>query len=223
MASLIRKVNDLTLMDTFTDPNLALTQVEELKPDIIFVDIEMPHKNGFEVVDQVRILGLKPTFVFTTGYDQFAVKAIKKEAFDYLLKPVTLSDILDIITRLKHQGNQTTLKESRGANGRLKFNTLNGFYIVEIEEVVYIQADGNYSELHMFDGTSKMVTSNLARVVDLLDARIFKRIGRSLIINTRFLTQVDRRVGKCTLHIGESEITLPISKKRIKDLADMFE
>ena len=163
MSALIAKVSDLELLETFTDPNLALTKVEELNPDIVFVDIEMPNKNGFEVIDQVRILGLKPTFNFTTGYDQFAVKAIKKEAFDYLLKPVTQSDIFDIITRLKHIKN-IGAPESRDLSGRLKFNTLNGFYVVEVEDVVFVKADGNYSELHMYDGTPKLVTSNIARI-----------------------------------------------------------
>ena len=223
LSSLVKRIDDLNEVGRFTDPYLALSQVEELNPDLVFVDIEMPHKNGFEVVDAIRLMGLKPTFVFTTGYDQFAVKAIKKQAFDYLLKPITQSDILELIARIKHYNKlaKSTLNKYP-SNGRLRFNTLNGFYVVEVEEVAYVKADGNYSELHMRDGSSKLVTSNLARIEGLLSSVIFCRIGRSIIINTDFLTQVDRRRGNCILNTGQGDVSLPISKKRIKDLADMF-
>ena len=223
LSSLIKRIDDLNEVGRFTDPYLALSQVEELNPDLIFVDIEMPHKNGFEVVDAIRLMGLKPTFVFTTGYDQFAVKAIKKQAFDYLLKPITQSDILELITRIKHYNKLAKSNLNKyPSNGRLRFNTLNGFYVVEVEEVAYVKADGNYSELHMRDGSSKLVTSNLARIEGLLSSVVFCRIGRSIIINTDFLTQVDRRRGNCILNTGQGDVVLPISKKRIKDLANMF-
>lgn len=221
LSNLISTIDDLKLIGSFTDPCEALTKVQELKPDLVFMDIEMPHKNGFEVVDEIRLMGLEPHIIFTTGYDEFAVKAIKKQAFDYLLKPITKSEVLELIARTRHQyaKNQPVRK---GLNSRLRFNTLNGFYIVEIEEVVYIKADGNYSELFMRDTTSKLITANLATIESLLDPQTFCRIGRSLIVNVSFLTQVDRRHGKCILIIGNNKISLPISKKRIKELADMF-
>jgi two-component system LytT family response regulator len=223
LSSLVSKIDDLEERGRFTDPFLALSKVQEINPDIVFVDIEMPNKNGFEVVDEMRLLGLKSTFIFTTGYDQFAVKAIKKQAFDYLLKPITQSDIFELLARIKQFKKSDKDDEMELLhNGRLRFNTLNGFYIVELEDIVFVKADGNYSELHMRDGSFKLITSNMAKIESLLDMKIFCRIGRSIIINTDFLTQVDRRKGTCILTTGQSELTLPISKKRIKELADMF-
>lgn len=221
ITSLITDIPDLELLASFTDPRIALTQIEELNPEMLFLDIEMPHKNGFEVLDSIRLMNLKPHVVFTTGYDEFAVKAIKKQAFDYLLKPITQSDILELLVRSKHQ-TRLNIDSSIPSQSRLKFNTLNGFYVVEIENIVYIQADGNYSELFMGDGNSRLITSNLAKIEILLDKKIFCRIGRSIIVNVDYLTQVDRRNGLCILNTNNEEVKLPINRKKIKELANMF-
>ena len=106
---------------------------------------------------------------------------------------------------------------------KIRFNTLNGFYIMEIGEILYVKADGNYSEVHLRDNSFKLITSNLAKIESQLEGNMFKRIGRSLIINTRFVTQVDTRRKKCYLQSNQGIIDLPIVKKRIRELADMFE
>ena len=222
LSSLISKIPDLQLLDTFSDPIEALSQIEELNPDLLFVDIEMPHKNGFELVDAVRLLGLDPNIIFTTGYDEFAIKAIKQQAFDYLLKPISRHDILEVLSRSKHDKSLNG-KKNHASNGRLRFNTLNGFFVVEVEEIVFIKADGNYSEMHMRSGDTKLITSNLAKIEDLLDRAVFCRIGRSLLINTNYLAQVNRRKGLCILRIDENVVSLPISRKWIRLLGEMFD
>ncbi|MEA1876948.1 MAG: LytTR family DNA-binding domain-containing protein [Bacteroidota bacterium] len=222
LSSLISGISELNLLASFSDPCEALSQIEDLNPDLLFVDIEMPQKNGFELVDSIRLMGLDPKIIFTTGYDQFAVKAIKQQAYDYLLKPVTRSEILEVLSRSKHDNNKNGEK-SKVRSGRLRFNTLNGFFVVEIEQVVYIKADGNYSEMHMRNGSRKLITSNLARIEALLDSKVFCRIGRSLIVNTDYLTQVNRRKGLCILKTGDTDVALPISRKWIRKLGEMFE
>lgn len=221
LSSLISKISDLDLLASFSDPCEALSQIEDLNPDLLFVDIEMPHKNGFELVDSVRLMGLDPRIIFTTGYNQFAIKAIKQQAFDYLLKPISSVDILELLARGKHYKKVNETK-STVVNSRLKFNTLNGFFVVEIDEVVYIKADGNYSNLHLSDGSSKLITSNLARIEMQLDKKLFCKISRSILVNINYLNRVNRRNGLCILKGDKLEVSLPISKKRIRILGDMF-
>lgn len=221
LSNLISKISDLDLLASFSDPCEALSQIEDLNPDLLFVDIEMPHKNGFELVDSIRLMGLDPRIIFTTGYNQFAIKAVKQQAFDYLLKPISRVDILELLARGKHYKN---VNETKGVvvNGRLKFNTLNGFFVVEIDEVVYIKADGNYSNLHLSDGSFKLITSNLARIEMQLDKTIFCKISRSILVNINYLNRVNRRNGLCILKGAKLEVSLPISKKRIRILGEMF-
>ncbi len=221
LSSIIENIDELELLATFTNPYDALVQMPHLNPDVLFCDIDMPGKNGFEVVDEIRIMTLNPVVVFTTGYDQFAVKAIKKQAYDYLLKPITKTDILSFLARFNALTSNKKTGPSVG-DGKLKFNTLNGFYVIEVSKIAFVKADGNYSELHLMGGDYKLVTSNLARVESLLIEKNFRRIGRSLIINIDFLTQVDRKHCQCILDTGKDTIKLPINRKRIKDLGELF-
>ena len=222
LAAQISKIEGLDIVGKFTDTGDALHNVPDLAPDIVFIDVEMTRKNGFEVVDELRILGLTPKIVFTTGYDQYAMKAIKKQAFDYLLKPIIHTDIIDLMARMHVEKTGAKTLTSVNQN-KIRFNTLNGFYIMEIGEILYVKADGNYSEVHLRDNSFKLITSNLAKIESQLEGNMFKRIGRSLIINTRFVTQVDTRRKKCYLQSNQGIIDLPIVKKRIRELADMFE
>ncbi|MCD6346667.1 MAG: response regulator transcription factor [Bacteroidales bacterium] len=223
LSNIISKIPELDLKASFDNPLEALVRIADINPDIVFSDIEMPHRNGFELVDEIRMMGLKPFIVFTTGYDQYAIKAIKKHAMDYLLKPITKSDILLLLTRANFLYNKDTRDESNKAtNGKIRFNTLSGFYVIEVSNIAYVQADGNYSELHMKNGAKKLVTSNLARTESLLVNFPFKRIGRSLIINIDCLTQVDRKHAICILDTGTEQIKLPINRKKIKELSELF-
>jgi len=228
LAAYINEIPELKLLETFINPFEALVKLPKLSPELIFVDIEMPEKNGFDFLDEVRLLGLnpEPDIVFTTGYDQFAVKAIKKQAFDYLLKPVSRIDILELLTRKNQRDKQELTtnghNQTENGTGKLRFNTLNGFYVIEIRNVTYVMADGNYSILYLKDGDSKLVTSNLAKVESLLIGHQFQRISRSIIINITFLTQVDRKQGVCILNAGSGIIKLPINRKNIKELASKF-
>ncbi len=221
ISSIIQGIAELDLKQAFTDPCEALMRIPDIQPEIIFVDIDMPVKNGFELMDDLRLLGLKARFVFTTGYDEFALKAIKKQAFDYLLKPIDKSSILELLARSRTQTDYNR-PVHRQTNGRIRFNTLNGFFVIEKEEILYVQADGNYSELYLRDGSSKLITFNLAKIESLLDSMSFKRIGRSTIINIDFLTQVDRRNGVCILKTQAGVVKLSITKKNIKELGELF-
>lgn len=221
LTSLISGISELNLLASFSDPCEALSQIEGLNPDLLFVDIEMPHKNGFELVTAIRLMGLDPKIIFTTGYNEFAVKAIKQQAFDYLLKPISRMDILELLARSKHH-RQANSAKGNVVNSRLKFNTLNGFYIVEINEVVYIKADGNYSNLYLSDGSSKLITSTLAKIEVQLEKAVFCRISRSILVNINYLIRVNRRNSLCILKGDILEVSLPISKKRIRILGEMF-
>ena len=223
LSGVISKVTELDLKAAYTSPLEALLEIRELNPDIVFTDVEMPIKNGFELVDEIRLMGLNPYIVFTTGYDQYAIKAIKKQAIDYLLKPITRSDILSLMARSNYRFDVRNSTESQeSTNGRIRFNTLSGFYVIEVSQIAYVEADGNYSELHMKSGAMKLVTSNLARTESLLTNYQFKRIGRSLVINIDCLTQVDRKHGLCILDTGKDIIKLPINRKNIRELANLF-
>ncbi len=95
----LNKLDHIDIQSKRTIPELAINDIISKKPDIVFLDVEMPNKTGFEVVEDVRSNQVYPTFIFVTAFNQYAINAIKKEAFDYLLKPVNLDELKQTLHR----------------------------------------------------------------------------------------------------------------------------
>ena len=98
---LLQKFEEVKIVGFEGDPEKGIDLVCEKEPDIVFIDVEMPRKTGFDVVKEVREKGCNPTFIFVTGYNQYAIKAIKNDAFDYILKPVDIDELKNSIERFK--------------------------------------------------------------------------------------------------------------------------
>ena len=105
MERLLGYCEDISIVGRTKNPEKAVTLITEYKPDILFLDVEMPRMSGFEVLEITRNQGLNPIVIFTTGYDQYAIKAIKAQAFDYLLKPIVLDELKETLDRIS---NNTT-------------------------------------------------------------------------------------------------------------------
>ncbi|MBE0650050.1 MAG: response regulator transcription factor [Bacteroidales bacterium] len=99
MEALLELTGRVKIIQKMSSPEAAPDEIMRIQPDMVFLDVEMPGLSGFEVVKMVRLHDCFPTFVFVTGYNQYAIKAIKAEAFDYLLKPVDLDELNDCLTR----------------------------------------------------------------------------------------------------------------------------
>ena len=111
LESLLKNLEYVTIIAKEGDPNIAVEKIIELQPRLIFMDIEMPSKSGFDVVKEVRAQNVNPTFIFVTGYNHYAIKAIRNEAFDYLLKPVDIDELKDSIERYRARQKQKTVTE----------------------------------------------------------------------------------------------------------------
>ncbi len=103
LCELIKKIDGVVLLACEGEPETAIRKIVKFKPDIVFLDIEMPGTNGFEVVHEVRSSLVYPTFIFVTGYDQYTIKAIKNAAFDYLLKPIDIDELKESLERYRKE------------------------------------------------------------------------------------------------------------------------
>jgi DNA-binding NarL/FixJ family response regulator len=109
---LLSKVEGIKIIGIEGEPEKAIESITSKIPDLVFIDVEMPRLTGFDVVREVRKNNVNPDFIFVTGYNQYAIKAIKKEAFDYLLKPVDIDELNETINRYK-SSIHTCLKEKK--------------------------------------------------------------------------------------------------------------
>jgi two-component system, LytTR family, response regulator len=200
----------------------ALSELNNFGPDLIFLDIKMPGKYGIEFVNELHFVDAKPGIVFVTAYDQYAIQAIKIQAFDYLLKPVNRKELKECIekymTRREEILAQQVLKsEPQKKIARIKVNTRTGTVFINPDTILFCRAEGNYTTI--CTGEKEYLCSmNLGRLRDQLPSTGFIRIGRSLIINFEFITLLDRKKSSVTLVRDNESVTVKIPHQHMKDL-----
>lgn len=209
--------------DKETDPETALKKIIHHSPDLVFMDIQMPGKSGFELVSEIRQHNLKPEIIFITSFNQYAIRAIRYAAFDYLLKPVNEDDLDAAIKRLAVKINSTekdrqyqVLLNRTMNRQKIKINMTGGFQMIDPDDIIYIQADWNYSEIFMDKEKSATVSLNIGKMMEILPADVFFRLDRSTIINTSYVIKVSRRKLEATLIKDSIEyhFKIPIVKLR---------
>ncbi|MDD5507244.1 MAG: LytTR family DNA-binding domain-containing protein [Bacteroidales bacterium] len=204
----------------------AIKTIITYHPDIVFVDIEMPEKNGIELVKEIRNLNLSPTVIFVTAYNEYAVQAIKLAAFDYILKPIDPDDLHACILRFMAEKSQSTLSQKLeilirelDQTHKLKFNIRTGFFMIEPNEILYFMADGSYTDIVLCDEKMETISQSIGRLEEILPEQFF-RINRSVIVNLTFLRRIDRLKKECILTGNGKEYIFPIPSRYIKSLDD---
>jgi two-component system LytT family response regulator len=202
----------------------ANSELKEFEPDLIFLDIKMPGKDGFSIVDDLQHKKNKPGIIFVTAFEQYALQAIKNQAFDYLLKPVNRKElnqsVLKFIETRKDLNN--TIAQQKPVEHvekitRIRINTRTGTVFINPSSILYCKADGNYTTI--CTGSKQFLCSmNLGKVEELLPGNIFIRLGRSLIVNFEYLTILNRKESLITLATGSESVTIKIPRQHLKDL-----
>jgi two-component system LytT family response regulator len=202
----------------------AYIELSKFIPDIIFLDIKMPGKDGFAFIQQMPESYKLCKIVFVTAYDQFAIQAIKNQAFDYLLKPVNRKELKECLTRFIEQKSEAIItvkpvkiNESRERLTRIKVNTRTGTLFINPADILYCKAEGNYTTV-CTGKKQQLCSMNLGKVEELLPNTGFIRVGRSYIVNYAYITMLDRK--ECTIVLmrdGESA-TVKIPRQHLKDL-----
>src|SRR5574340_721199 len=175
---------DLNLVASIQKPEEAIQLIEQLHPDIVFLDIEMPRMNGLKMLEEIKEKDFE--IIFTTAYNHYAIDAIRISAFDYLVKPVAVKDLQNTVDRLlKTKGRQTqekldvlrhNLSDSRSQNDKIAIPTNEGIDFFEINQIVRIESSSNYSKIYFKDGKSILVTKLLKDFEEILTPYRFYRI-----------------------------------------------
>jgi two-component system, LytTR family, response regulator len=166
----------------------AITAIEELRPDIVFLDVQMPEMTGFDVIDAIGIDAM-PLTVFVTAYDAFAVRAFEVQALDYLLKPFDDLRFARVLARVRnaisegeeHKGRLGNMLGSLERVPKLIARSYGTTRLIELEEVDWIAAAGDYAEVHATSGTH-LINESIASLEARLPKTEFARVHRSLIV-----------------------------------------
>ncbi len=207
-----------------THPGEALSLIISLQPDIVFLDIKMPVKNGFEILDDLRkIKSDKPFVVFTTAYDEYALKAFDYAAFDYLLKPVDPSRLTETLLRCI-ESRKTGIRQQAdlliGATKKILVRNISGISVIDPAEIVYVEAEGNYSVFHLSTNRVETATILLGKVEEQLLSDNFFRIGRSFIVNIDYLKKISTKQLQCTLSANGTDYKCNMSRNKLGELLE---
>ena len=199
LISMLKEIGGVNISGSYEHPHDAISGVLMTRPDIIFMDIKMPALNGFEVLDALMGRDYYPHIIFVTAHNQFAIKAIKYAAFDYLLKPITREELSETINRLRTRPQNDIsaqiqkLTDYLQPSNRLKINTRTGYILINAKDIVYCKADGNYTDIFLTNGKKEVASMNLGKSYSHLQVNTsFKRLGRSLVINEDYIFKIDR-------------------------------
>jgi two-component system LytT family response regulator len=197
----------------------AVAFIDVNKPDLVFLDVEMPGKNGFELLNAVDEIDFY--VIFVTGYDHYAIQAIKLNALDYLLKPVRPQDLINCIQKVSQltRKKQRMLHSALGKNfykpDKLAIPIRNGFSFVDLKEVVRCEADANYSIIFLESGLKITSSKTLGEYESILSEFGFLRTHKSHLINLYYVKNYSKgEGGVITLKDGTE---IPVSKKKRQD------
>lgn len=174
----------------FTEPQKALEVLPQLKPDLLFLDIEMPGMNGFEFLKQCSFSPF--LVIFITAYDRYAVSAFRFNAVDYLLKPIATDELKNAVAKANqhvYTGAEQLAQLSRQLVHRqpprkIAVSSAAGISFVKLENILYAEASNNYSKLVLADGTpTQLVSKTLKEVQELLEEYQFLRVHRQYVVN----------------------------------------
>lgn len=217
--------DEIEVIATFTEPEKALTYLSSTDIDCLFLDIEMPTMDGFQFLEK---LGPKDfAVVITTAYNEYAIQALKKEAIDYLLKPIDSDDIRDTIQKIKKFTNKVISVakfeeillnfNDKLHNKKITINTDGKLVFLESDDICYVESDGNYSTLYLCKNKKIVLTKKLKEVANILPQDVFFRIHNSYIINLNKIKEFLKTDGYVIL---ENNIKVPVSRQRKSDFLD---
>ncbi|MCO5263777.1 MAG: LytTR family DNA-binding domain-containing protein [Lentimicrobium sp.] len=206
----------------------GLACIREHRPDVVLLDIKMDDGTGFDLLKQAEPIDFK--VIFITAYDQYAVEAFRYSALDYLLKPVIPGNLAEAIqkaeeTRIKDLELQlSALKNNMAAdnqlNKKLVLKTQESIYIVVPDEILYCQADSNYSTFTLNDGRRITVSRTLREFEELLKQAGFFRVHKSFLINLSRIIRLDKSEGGALVMSNGDKI--PVGASRKEELMELF-
>jgi len=223
LSGLIEATGLATVEASTYDPYEAVDLINRFDPELLFLDIQMPGMSGFDILNELRRLNtVNPHVVFTTAHDEFAVKAFDYAAFDYLLKPIDPDRLIETLHRYRQNNHKVAAERSEAMFGNEKiliFRGVTGVTFIDPADVLFITADGNYSNFNFISGRIETVTALLGTVEMHLGKHFF-RTGRSCIVNTSYLARIDLKQMQCVFIREDKEYRCEISRDKVKQLMD---
>ena len=228
---LIRYCPHVAIIGEYEKPNIAVSKIKEMKPDLIFLDVDMPELTGFDVLDACKDIPFQ--VIFTTAHNQYALKAIKYSAIDYLLKPIDKEELITAVhkahkkiqdkTPPQYQAEQIGIlldyvKPIKPSKEKIALPTSEGIMFINIKDIVFCESDGNYTKIHTQQGKISTYTKPLKDIEEMLHDSAFYRVHHSYLINLRQVVEYIRIDGG-DVKMSNGKV-IPIARPKKQEVLD---
>ncbi len=200
--------------------------IRKIRPDLLFLDVEIKDGTGFDLLD--RLSEIRSNVIFVTAHDEFAIKAFRYHALDYLLKPIDPDDLADAVQRALQYDHIDILQKKveyllqthrEKTFDRITLNTTSGHVFAQTEEITRIETYGNYSFVYVESGERHLVSRNLKEFEEMLPEPTFFRIHQSHMVNTLFVKKVIKEDGDLVVMMDGMKI--PIARRRKDEFVNL--
>lgn len=200
----------------------ALIEIPRLKPDVVFLDIELQTGTGFDILEQLDTINFE--VIFTTAFEQYAIKAVKFSSLDYLLKPIDLEELQKAVEKAKKAKDKNVynkqlemllfnLKQNHSGLTKLCLSTAEGFEFIEVDEILYCKAEGSYTSFKLKNNESLLVSKHLKEYENLLKDQKFMRVHNSFLINLKEVKKYYKSDGGYILMNNNDPVSISRNKK----------
>lgn len=218
---------DIELIGSFMDPEKAIQEIPKLKPELLFLDIHLPKIDAFQLLESLPERNFQ--IIFVTAYDEYAIKAFKYNAIDYLLKPININEIVNAVKRIKEnileqnhsfEEKYNNLLNSINQNNnqyqeKLILSTIEGIYYINPDDILYVHADSNYSKIVFKNAKPLTVSKSIGEFFSVLPEEYFFRNHHSYLVNLNNVRKYARNDGGTIEMINGDQIPLARRKKNI--------
>ena len=214
---------DVEVIDTCTSGEQALRSIKEHKPDLLFLDIEMPHMNGFELLKALNKIDFQ--LIFTTSYDQYAIKAIRFSALDYLLKPVDREELQVSVKKVEQKMQETMpqqlnillqkLNTPANITQKIALPTMEGLQMIPVDTIITSASNSNYTIIFLKDKKKITVSRTLKEIEEMLEDYNFLRVHHSFLINLNEIERYMKGEGGYLIMSDGSTVDVSRSRKEV--------
>jgi two-component system LytT family response regulator len=218
---------DIEVIAACDSAESALVEIVRNQPHLVFLDIQLPDKNGLWLADHLSQMACEtftpPEIIFTTAYSdsEYLLNAIRLSAIDYLIKPVQI-DLLGVaIQRFKKRAELSpahTFAETVQKENLFRFKNYGGLLLLKVEDIAYVEGDGNYSKMHLANGESEEIFERLGEIEQALPCDIFFRAGKSIIINKNYVRRINSRKSLLQIVTPSASFEVPVSASALKTM-----
>jgi len=220
--------SDMEVVASVDSVKDAVKAINTLRPELVFLDIEMPRENGLQLFEYYGN-DMEFEVVFTTAYQKYALEAFRYAALDYLLKPIDYAQLGETIQRFKRRTRNfskikidtfvNNLTNDLEINKKVVFPTKNGYQIVKVSNILYCQADINYSTIYLLDKSFFTIVSTLKNLEETLPESMFFRCHKSFLVNINHIKTYDKSRDKIILDSGAE---VDIASRRVEQFMEIL-